>query len=61
MNGISDIISDASFTNERIPRNALFRDKKVRILEYLGNGMFRILDNKDNTFRIHRNNLIFIR
>lgn len=46
---------------QQYPNYAIFGSfGRVRILEYIGRGYFRVLTNKDDTYRVHRRNLRFI-
>lgn len=43
-----------------IPRYAIWCGYRVRVLDYLGGGMFRVLDRYDGSIRVHRNALRFL-
>lgn len=45
----------------KYPRYARWRDQTVRILEYLGEGRFEVLDKEDARRVIHRDDLSFRR
>ena len=43
-----------------IPRYAMFRRKRVRVLEYVGSNTFRVLANNDATYRVPKHLLTFL-
>lgn len=42
------------------PKYAMFRDKRVHVLYYEGDGKFRILDRTDSQWSVHRSRLTFL-
>ena len=46
---------------EMIPRYVMFRQRKCRVLDYLGDGRFEILDHHDIRRILHREWLTFIK
>lgn len=43
-----------------IPRYARYAGRKVRVLRYLQNGLFQVLDTRDNRHIVHRDRLRFL-
>jgi hypothetical protein len=50
---------DASSDN--IPRYALYQGKRVRVIDYQGNGYFRILLSDDTMTNVKRERLTFVK
>ena len=46
---------------QSIPRNALYRGRRVRILHYEGDGEFRILCADDSQRTVSREQLVFMK
>ena len=44
-----------------IPRYAMFRGRKVRVVEYLGNDKFQIVDTDDSTRSVYRGQITFVK
>jgi hypothetical protein len=45
-----------------IPRYAVLKGRgRCRVLSYEGDGYFRVLTNRDETVRVHRERLVFTR
>ena len=43
-----------------IPRYAMFRGRKVRVVEYLGDNKFQIVDTDDSTRSVYRGQITFL-
>jgi hypothetical protein len=46
---------------DNIPRYARYQGKRVRVIEYSGDGYFTILDSNDQQHRVKRERLTFLR
>lgn len=44
-----------------IPRYAVFRGRRLRVLQYLGDDRFELLDRGDERRRLHRSQFTFVR
>ena len=44
-----------------IPRYAMFRGRKVRVAEYLGDNKFRIIDTDDTERSVYRGQITFVK
>lgn len=44
---------------DTMPRNAIFRGRKVRVISYEGNNKFLVLDTDDSYRTVHRDNMTF--
>lgn len=53
-----DALSGEQFVS-RIPRYAIMRSRRVRVMNYEGNNHFTVLDGSRSVF-VHRDNLTFI-
>lgn len=53
---------DGEWTDMSLPTYAILLGKgKVRILEYVGKDTFRVLTSRDETVRVHRDRLTFLK
>lgn len=44
-----------------IPRYAIYRNRKMRVLEYLGEGKFLLLDKDDSKLQVHRDRITLVK
>ena len=44
-----------------IPRYAMFRGREVRVVEYLGDDKFQIVDTDDSTRSVYRGQITFVK
>ena len=45
---------------DTMPRSAIFRDRKVRIVSYEGDNRFLVLDTDDSYRTVHRDSMTFL-